>query len=442
MESETEEWKESWHDRYLATLCAFASYDGGILIIGKQDRTGKIIGVQNYEKLLEELPSTIRNKLGIKPSIGAESIEGKMCVFITVKPEGHMIDLDGRFYKRVGSTTHMVTGEELRSKLLSDTGLSWTDLPSDDNINSISDEAIEHFVKAGKKADRLPQDIEYNAQIVLKRFDLVDKDGKITRAASLLFGKRSSNAFHGTYVKIGEFSEEGELRRDDRIFAPVIMQPDKVMDALYEKYIPGLYEYEGARRIVVFRYPRAAVREALINALMHKKYEALEPVTVRVDPNSITIYNPGKLPEGMTIEDLKKPHSSVRRNKAIADIFYKAGYVETWGKGISLIHDSCKENGNQDPVFEDRFDGFCVTFMPNRFIKYKLPLKLSEELTVNEVKICKMIDNDEGITVKEMAEHLRVNEKTVKRALISLSEKGIIARVGPKSRGGSWKFSR
>ena len=440
MESETEEWKESWHDRYLATLCAFASYDGGIFIIGKQDKTGKIVGVRNYEKLLEELPSTIRNKLDIKPSIRAESVEGKMCVLITVKPEGHMIDLDGRFYKRVGSTTHMVTREELRSKLLSDAGLSWTDLPSGDNIDSISDEAIEHFIKAGKKADRIPKDIEYNAQNVLERFGLIDKNGKITRAASLLFGKKSSNAFDGTYVKIGEFSEEGQLRREDRIFAPLIMQPDKVMDELFEKYVPGLYEYEGARRIVVFRYPRDAVREALINALMHKKYEAHEPVTVRVDPNSITIMNPGTLPDGWTVEDLKKPHLSVRRNQAIAEIFYKAGYVETWGKGISLIHDSCKENGNRDPDYEVIVGGFRVTFIPNRFIKYKLPLKLPEDLTLNEVNICKLIDNDEGITVKEMADHLRVNEKTVKRALISLTQKGIIVRVGP-NKGGSWKFT-
>jgi ATP-dependent DNA helicase RecG len=437
METQDKEMKSSWNPKYLATLCAFANgVGGGVMTIGIRDN-GEVIGVDDPQGLLKVIPDDIRNKLGIVASVEPVIINGKTCITITVEKGDRHIDLDGVFYKRVGNTTQRVTGEELRAWILEDAKMTWTDLPSKAGIDSVSEEAVKHFVDAGKTADRLPQDLGYDKRTILERFDLIGKNGKLTNAGWLLFGQDSSNDHDGTFVKIGEFSDDGELRREDRIFVPVIMQPDAVMDVLYEKYIPGLYEYEGARRYVVFRYPKKAVREALVNAIVHKKYDDFEPITVRVDPNELSIYNSGPLPEGWTVEDLKNPHKSIRRNKTMAEVFHKAGYVEAWGKGIGLIRKVCKENGNPDPAFNVRQGGLDTRFLPNKTIN--IPLKLPSGLNENEFKICELINENREITVPEIIERLKISKSTVKRTFRSLTEKGIIMRVGP-NKGGSWKF--
>ena len=147
MENETEEWKESWRNDWLRSIAAFASQEGGTMIIGKNDE-GKVVGVRNSGKLLTEIPNTIRNKLGIVPFVREEVIDGKTCVLITVRKEGRLIDLDGRFYRRSGSTTHMITGEELQSLILSARGVSWTDLPAESiGMGKISQDAVNFFVK-------------------------------------------------------------------------------------------------------------------------------------------------------------------------------------------------------------------------------------------------------------------------------------------------------
>jgi len=437
MESNDTEWKEAWDEKCLRTLCAFNNCAGGTMTIGKDDN-GNVTGVSNPKKLLKIIPDSIRNKMVIKASVGMVLIEGKDCIEIKVEKGDRIADLDGVFYERVGSTTQKLTGDKLRSLILSDRGMSWTDLPAAGD-KTISEEAVKHFIDAGKTSKRLPDDIGYDADMILERFDLINEEGSLTNAGWLLFGKNSSRSYEGTFVKIGEFSPEGELRREDRIFVPVIMQPDAVMYALYEKYIPGLFEYEGARRLTVFRYPHKAVREALINAIIHKRYDDFEPITVRVDPNRLSIYNDGELPEGWTVENLKRPHNSIRRNKKIADVFHHAGYIESWGKGIDLILDECRENGNPEPEFNVRHGGLDVIFTPNRTIKYGLPLKLPIGLSENEVGVCKLIDENNEITVAEIIEQLKISRSTVKRVLESLIDKGIIIRTGSKKTG-SWRF--
>ena len=408
------------------------------MIIGKND-DGSIYGVEDPRDLLKKIPDSIKSNLGITPLVEEITEEGKPCIKITVEKEDRLIDYNGRYYKRAGSTTHMVRGEELKAMILSDEKISWTDLPSEDKIDSVSVKAIEHFVNAGKSADRLPKDIEYDALGILRRYDLITKEGHLTKAAALLFGKDSSNVYNGAFVKIGEFSSDGELRREERILVPVIMQPDAVVTALYDKYIPGTFEYEGAGRSVVFRYPMTAVREATMNALIHKRYDAFEPVTIRVEPNCLTVYNPGTLPDGWTADNLKRPHASIRRNKMMAEIFHKAGYVETWGKGVNLIQRSCKENGNPEPEFTADQDGISVTFLPNRFIKNDMPGTIPANLTASEAKVCELISNNNGVTIPEMSELLGLSVRKTYGILTSLSDKGVIKRIGSR-KSGSWVF--
>jgi len=438
LESETEEWKESWHDRHLATLCAFASYDGGTFIIGKQDKTGEISGVRNYEKLLEELPSTIRNKLGIKPSIKAEVIEGKMCIIIAVKAEGHMIDLDGRYYKRVGSTTHMITGEELRTRLLSSEGVSWTDYSADGiKVSDLSQGAINIFIRRGIESGRMsPEASKNDTESLLRHYGLMDGKG-LKRSGAILFLEHPGVGFWGTPVKMGAFTEENRLLRHDRIDCPVIVQPDMVMDALLNKYVQGVDDIEWLTMVRKYPYPVRALREAIINAIIHRDYSSTTETYIRVYPNRVEISNPGSLPEGWTLDDLFKKHSSKLTNPSIAHAFYDIKYVERWGSGIELMKRECESMNLPIPEFNVDKGLVEVTFRLPEKSPEAAKVVSFDDLSSTELKIYTIIAEGNAFTREEIAESAGVSLATVKRTIAALTEKEFIIRTG-SDKSGRW----
>ncbi|MDR3282911.1 MAG: putative DNA binding domain-containing protein, partial [Candidatus Methanoplasma sp.] len=335
MESQDEEWKQIWKSECLKHVASMANSSGGVITVGKCD-DGNVVGVQNPEKLLKEIPDIVQNKLGFVPVVRPICIDGKTCIEIVVERRDTLVDLDGKFYRRSGSTTHQMVGRELRKALLAEINTSWTDLPIDSvGIDALSPDAVKYFLDAGKKNGMLSESLDGSGvRFVLEHFGMICPDGKITISAALLFLPKPQSAVEGAYAKIGQFSEGGEILREDIIHAPVVMQPDLIMDKLYDKYIPGTYEYEKVQRVTVYRYPHDALREAIVNSLSHKDYWSAEPVTIRVYPNKVTIFNFGELPDDWTVDNLIGEHSSVRRNHKIADVFFEAGYIERWGKGI------------------------------------------------------------------------------------------------------------
>lgn len=103
-ESETLEFKNNWRDEYLRTLSAFANSKGGNLILGEDDK-GNIVGVDNRGKLLEDIPSKIRGKLGLIPSVKCAEIGAKKIIIVEIKPSQMPISYNGKYYRRTGSTT-------------------------------------------------------------------------------------------------------------------------------------------------------------------------------------------------------------------------------------------------------------------------------------------------------------------------------------------------
>jgi ATP-dependent DNA helicase RecG len=127
MESETEEWKETWRKEYLDAICAFANYEGGLMIIGKRDN-GEIIGVSNPQKMLEEIPNSVRNALRFSPKVRTVTENGKILVHVMVEPQKRAVDYEGTYYTRSGSTTVSLTGRQLVDFLLEKEGIPWADL--------------------------------------------------------------------------------------------------------------------------------------------------------------------------------------------------------------------------------------------------------------------------------------------------------------------------
>jgi len=133
------------------------------------------------------------------------------------------------------------------------------------------------------------------------------------------------------------------------------------MEILRTKYFLSEIKFEGIYRKEELEYPEEVLREAVINAVIHRDY--IGPHTqLKIYPDKLILWNEGKLPREIKIEDLKKNHLSKPGNELLADIFFKAGLIEAWGRGTVEIVNLCKNYGLPEPEFEEYFGGFMVTF--------------------------------------------------------------------------------
>ena len=151
---------------------------------------------------------------------------------------------------------------------------------------------------------------------------------------------------------------------------------------LKAKYLISPIHYEGLQRIEPLEIPEDALREAIFNSIIHKDYNG-PAIQMKVYRDRIELWNYGKLPEEITIEKLLGKHSSNARNKNIAASFYKAGFIEAWGRGISKIVTEFTEAGLKKPEFEDFCGGVLVTiYRDTNLVANILTPKTDEETTL------------------------------------------------------------
>ena len=132
-----------------------------------------------------------------------------------------------------------------------------------------------------------------------------------------------------------------------------------VMEMLEKKFLIKPVRFEGIHRIEELEYPAAALREILLNALVHRDY--LGSMTqIKVFDNRICVWNSGRLPEELTIQKLFEPHESIPRNPLIAEVCYKVGYIDSWGRGVEKITDACEQAGLPAPAIVERTGGIAV----------------------------------------------------------------------------------
>lgn len=437
-ENNQEEWKEIWDASYLKAIAAFYNTDGGRMIIGRRD-DGEFVGLKDPKSDAKKISDTISNKLHISPNVHIQDFDGKLCVVIDVSAGSRMVSLDSRFYRRVGNTNQELSGDELKVALLGEDRMSWLDRTCDVRIEDLSDEAISFFIQSGKKNKRISPDAdEHDVAKVISSYDLA-RDGKLTLTAGILFHPTPRRLNDAAFLKIGFFDDKGVLRREDYVEGPVIMIPDKAIKILYDRYIQDTYGYGGktAQRHIVHKYPEDAIRELIVNAVVHKDYHIQEPTTIRVYADRIDIFCFGGLPKGWSPDMLTKKHDSIRRNRLLASVFFAAGYVENWGQGIEKVINQCRANGNPDPIFSERCGGLSVEIGIN---PAKDIADTSQKLNSLDAKSKALIDciiENDSVTVAEMSAITGIPVRTVSRRLKSMMESNIVHREG-STKAGRW----
>jgi ATP-dependent DNA helicase RecG len=357
------EWKETWRDECLRWICGFANAEGGVLVIGRNDK-GKAVGVKDASRLLRGIPNKVRDIPGIMVDVNLVEEAGKETLEIVVEPYLSPVSYKGEYHYRSGSTKQALKGAALDRFLLRKQGRHWDGVPVPYvTLADLDDRPLAYFRKSAEYSGRLSSAILQQTDA-----DLIDKlhlmKGRyLTRAAVLLFHPDPERFVTGAFVKIGYFLNDADLLYQDEVHGDLFTQVNETVDRLLIKYLKARISYEGIQRVETYPVPEEALREAVTNAIAHKDYASATPIQISVYDDKIMLWNPGHLPSGWTAARLLEKHSSEPYNPDVAHAFFRAGMIEAWGRGIEKILTACQAAGVPMPELRYEHTGLWVVFI-------------------------------------------------------------------------------
>ncbi len=425
-ETETVEFKQSFSKSVIESLVALSNTRGGRVIIGvKNDKS--IVGVSVAEESVQKWINEIKQNTepAIFPIIDIFDIEGKSIVVLTVnefpiKPVAYK----HLFFARKQNSNHKLSVDEITELRFLSLNYSFDAFEVDTDYNQLDSNALRYFENRIQESGRynLSGDVKQD----LKKLGIL-KSGKLTRAAELLFG------LHHTNIHIGRFKSETTIIDDLMIRSPLMLAVDEAMDFIKKNIRLG-FEFGGetTKRTERWQYPIQAIREFLLNAVVHRDYINPTDLIIKIFDEKIEITNPGKLMGDLTVEKLLSGnYVSVHRNKLLTEAFYLTGDIEKYGTGFKRI----KEWFVEYPNLKYSFNSF------TNFIQVVIELvNVPVNVPVNErqKKIIKDILLNKNITQIELATKHQVNRETIKRDLKKLKELKLIKRIGP-DKSGYWE---
>jgi len=446
-ESQNIEYKESWRDEYLKWLCGFANAQGGTIYIGIDD-AGNVVGVKDVKKLMEDIPNKIQSGLGIVADVNKHTKDGKDYLEIKVDPSSFPISYHGEFHYRSGATKQQLTGIALTEFITKKTGVRWEDVTVDGiTVDDLDAESFKIFRREALRSKRMTEaELNISNEELLSKLKLLS-NGKLKRSAVLLFYGDPSIVQVGSFVKVGKFAN-GTVEYHDDLEGSLISTADKIVDLIYLKYLKAKITYEHDRRVETYPFARNAIREAIYNAIAHNCYMYGTPIQIRIEEEQIIISNRCILPEGWTAETLMQPHDSIPYNPDIANVFYRAGYIETWGQGIQKICDECVALGAELPKYEIIGTGLRVYFpaLKSALIDQpKVPKGHSAKTDgalddTMALRIIEIIRSKPDITLDQLSAEAGIARRTLVRYMSGLKDAGRIERIGGK-RYGHWQIN-
>lgn len=442
-ESQNIEYKESWRTEYLKWVCGFANAQGGTIYIGIDD-DGKVVGVKEIKKLMEDIPNQIQSGLGIIADVNRRTKDGLDYIEIKVNSSTYPVNYHGEYHYRSGSTKQQIQGAALTEFIREKTGYLWDAIPVDNiSVNDLDRSSFDIFRREAVRKRRMEkEDLNISDEELLDHLDL-QVGGKLKRAAVMLFYRKPGRIITGCYVKIGRFGEGSDLQYQDTVEGSLFSIADRVIDLIYTKYLKAAITYEHDVRVETYPFPREGVREAIYNALGHNNYAASIPIQIRIEDDAMYISNNCILPKNWTVETLMKPHKSEPFNPSIANVFYRAGYIESWGRGIQKICEACRELGTEDPEYTVLGNDLTVKFTALKSPKVSDIIISKYQIdTLDDTlggKILVLLKEKPTITQNEIAEYLGISVPSIKRAMKKLLESGHIVRKGGR-RYGRWEI--
>lgn len=412
--------------RIIKTIIAFANTAGGTLVIGIEDKNKHLVGVKNPLDCEERIASILFDNIEPKIIPDIETIAWRDTYLIKIEVFPSMtrphfykkVGLSKGTYIRVGSTNRLADTPMIQELQRSLRLTSFDEEPCSDVSSEDIDfrAAAECFAKI-KKLKRS----DLHVLSILRKQNSTEVP---TNGGALLFGKKRLELFPDAWIQLGRFhgNKKDKITDTTTITSYPAMAVDEVMNFV-EKHAQMGIEITSTIHKKRWSVPLIAIREAVINAIVHADYtQKGSPIRLAWFDDRIEIENPGLLLFGLTIEDLLG-HISKIRNRVIAKTFFKLGLIEQWGSGIGRIISECEKSGLQPPKFEELATHFRVTI-------YLTPTQ-KPKLNDTETKVVKALKKagDQGATTSEIAKAIGRSARATRTLLLSLIEAGLVIEI-------------
>ena len=415
-ETRTLEFKETITNTFLKTVSAFSNYDGGTILFGVDD-DGNIKGLPDVKQACLDIENKINDSITPQPDYTLEVQNNDQTIKLTVKSGLQKPYLyKSKAYKRNDTATIEVDTLEFSRLVLDGKNIRFEELPCKDQ--ELSFEILHYKLKETVRIENFNKD-------TLKTLNLYDDVNGFNNAAGLLADK---NHFPG--IDIVKFGENISIIQKRSTFENI-----SVLE-VYEKAIEvfrDYYQYEviqGADRKKMEKIPEAAFREAIANALIYRVWDVDSQIRVSMFDDRIEIVSPGGLPSGITEEEYLSGKLSVLRNRNLANVFYRLGFVEIFGTGITRIKQLYAE-ALIKPDFE----------VSENAIKIVLPIfEKNADLTKDEIIIYKLVSKTMLKPISEVAPYVPFGKSKTTKLLKEMCQKGVITVEG-KGKGTKYIIS-
>ena len=439
-------------EKYMKTIVAFANTQGGKLIVGIDDETRQIVGVEN--DILFQLMDGIANAVSdscvpqIIPDIEPQTIDGKTVIVVTVeagKNRPYYLKSKGKdngTYIRVAGTSRQAFPEKIKELEMEGARISWDELTcvgypvSEDATEKLCQDIEKFRKKAGMAEHSVKKEQLINWKI------LKQSEGQLlaTNAYALLtsdyfsFSKTQCAVFKGT---------DRAVFLDKREFTgPIYTQIEAAVDFVLRNIRLGA-TIDGLVRKEKYELPPEAIREMIINAHCHRNFSDESCIQVAIYDDRLEVTSPGGLYNGLTYEEIMNGHSKIR-NKGIANIFSQMGLVEAWGSGIKRILNGAEEYGLPKPRFREFDNMFRVELFRNSFpvtnenesigeasekhrrsIRDASGIERRTELNDTQQKIMNLLSEDDQLSAVKLAEKIGVASRNIENNIKKLKEYGL-----------------
>lgn len=404
------EFKETITNTFLKTVSAFSNYDGGKIFFGIDDK-GNVKGLADVKQSCLDIENKINDNISPQPDYTLEIQNNDKTITLTVKSGAQKPYLyKSKAYKRNDTATIEVDTLEFSRLILEGQNIRFEELPCKDQ--KLSFEILCHKLKESIHIETFNQD-------TLRTLNLYDSVNGYNNAAGLLADK---NHFSG--IDIVKFGENISIIQKRATFEniSVLAAYEKSLDVFRDYY--QYEEIQGADRKRIEKIPEAAYREAIANALIHRVWDVESQIRVLMFDGRIEIIFPGGLPSGITEEEYLSGKISVLRNRNLANVFYRLGFVEIFGTGITRIK-QLYEEGLKKPDFE----------VSENTIKIVLPVfEKNLNLTEDEKTIYKILSRTILKSISEIAPYVPFGKSKTTQLLKDMWQKGVI-KVEGRGRG-------
>lgn len=433
-ENNTTEFKERLDQEAIETASAFANTSGGSILIGVSDDL-EITGITIGKETLRNISNRISQAIDPRVMLAVESVDvdgrSVLLAHITessIKP----VSVKGICYKRVGNSNRVMSPQEISQMHLKSVGQTWDQLAIvSARSEDLDEQKIQWYLTQRETRRNVPQSQGMNTTDLLRNINCINDEKIPTHAGILFFGKHPQRFFQNAQLRVVKF-------RGTSVTHPVIDRLD-CSGTLWEIVINAeefirknirllsLRNSKSFQRDDKFEHPIEALREAIINGLIHRNYQEPADVRVFIFDDRVEIINPGSFPEDVS------PHKPIHRpvNPILSQLMYDVGFVERYGSGIIMMQRLCKEWENKEPRYAlHPLETKVIFDSPIQDTTLLEVEDISEQLNDRQKNALFYVQTNEQIVRKEYVEINDVSVRTAYKELRDMVDKGILTVVG------------